>query len=144
VSRLSRPRTRGKLLIHVGLVLTCVAVLNACTTGPTDPEPQPIKDFLIAGEVTGLYPGGQSEVPVEVQNPNSSELMVTDISVVASDGSTQCGAAYLSVGNIGGPVAVPPLGRATIRLPVSLAESAPDACQGVTFPLVFSGEGVVQ
>lgn len=117
------------------------------------------KDFSIVAELSDLsrlYPGAPPiPVPLVLTNPNPAPIRVTSlkVSVTADPAACPSGAnleLIQSSASARKPVKIPAGG--TVRLPDS-GVSAPgialrnlpvnqDACQGVSFPLAFSGEAV--
>jgi hypothetical protein len=117
------------------------------------------KSFTIVPELSGLsllYPGAPPvAVPLVLTNPNSAPIRVTSlkVSVTADPAACPSGANLELIQSSASerkPVKIPAGG--TVRLPVS-GVSAPavalrnlpvnqDTCQGVSFPLAFSGEAL--
>ena len=103
------------------------------------------KVFYIAGEAPGLYPGGTSDLPVTISNPNNFPIVVRSIQTHVGNDTAHPGCspgAHLDATEFSGAIAVPRDGTVTRSgiLSVTMAPSAPDACQGTTFPLEFSGK----
>jgi hypothetical protein len=99
---------------------------------PTGANPKPL---TVTGSVADLFPGGTARLDVVVTNTNNAAIAVTSVDVEATDAGPSCRASVLTF-------ATPPPGQVieagqTSSLPVAvtMAEGAPDACQGVTFPL---------
>lgn len=98
--------------------------------------------FTISGQVDGLYPGAQQTLPLSLHNANAYAITVTSITVaVAASDHAGCGAAHVVPGPFAGPTVVPAGGTAVAQIPVSMATSPPDVCQGATFPLTYTGLG---
>jgi hypothetical protein len=115
------------------------------------------KSFTVEPRLAGLgalYPGAPAQVlPVLLKNPNPVPILVTALRVAATSSPPGCDSAVNleltpSSASPPAPVAVPAEG--SVALPATGA-SAPaialrdlpvnqDACQGVEFPLAFSGE----
>jgi hypothetical protein len=101
--------------------------------------------FYISGGVSGLYPGQTANLNLTISNPQGFGITVTSISIyVNSPSAAGCPASYLSApSTISVNLAVPAGGSAQYGLvTVTLSSAAPDACQGVTFPLVYGGTAV--
>jgi hypothetical protein len=100
------------------------------------------KNFSIAGNTAGLYPGGTVQLPLTVENPNQQDIRVTGLTVsVVGTSASSCAASNLRTTDYTGPgFVVPGKGSRTISLPVTMARSAPDACQNVTFSLSYAGK----
>ncbi len=97
------------------------------------------KKFPIGGGVTGLYPGRVLPLVLTVTNTKHAAITVTSISTVVSGASSQCGAVNVQVTNFSGDLHVKAKGKATTTVEVSMAHSAPDACQGALFPFQYLG-----
>jgi len=99
--------------------------------------------LALSGSVTGLVPGARRAIAVEVTNPNAREATVTDVAVAVTGEQAGCPASALEVGRIATPLTVPAAASRTTALPVTLAASAPDACQGASFALRYSATATV-
>lgn len=97
------------------------------------------RTFTITGTVDGLYPGGSRTLELVVTNPAPFAVVVGELSVDVDDAGPDCLESQLTVPPLVEPVTVPASGTATVRLPATLGETAPDACQGATFPLTYQG-----
>jgi hypothetical protein len=120
----------------------------------TQAEP---KGFLIEPELSGLsrlYPGAPAvALPLRLSNPNSAAILVTGLRVAVTADPPGCPSnpnleLIQSNASAKAPVKIPAGG--SVRLPAGgVAPPAlalrdlpvdQDACQGVEFPLAFSGE----
>jgi hypothetical protein len=119
---------------------------------------EPKGSFTIAGGASGLYPGGRLPLGLTVTNPQSFGIRVDTVTVKVSDpaggGRTpKCTGAAIEIGLPGAdpvpagqpiPVSVD-LGKkatASAQLEVRMIADAPDACQGASFGLTYSGTAV--
>ncbi len=99
--------------------------------------------FTIAGSVSGLYPGAHKVLPLSINNPNPYALAITSLSAtVGNSDHAGCAAANVSVTPFSGSVVVPASSVGIINLAVDMVVSPPDACQGATFPLTYTGAGI--
>lgn len=98
--------------------------------------------FEIAGEVGGLFPGADTTLDAVVTNPHPFAIRVISTTVTVLDASQACPASMLEIGDSDATVEVPPGGTATVPLDVRMSLDAPDACQGATWPLRFTGTAV--
>src|SRR4051812_26159325 len=97
--------------------------------------------FTLTTSYTGLYPNADASVPVTVHNPAAYELAVHTAAVRVGDASPGCPAINLEAFSYSGDVVAPRHGEATIPIRMHMVASAPDACQGATFPLSFTASG---
>jgi hypothetical protein len=111
------------------------------------------KTFTISGSVSGLYPGGTVQLQLHVATTENQDMTVTKLS--ATQGATTkradnpppgtC-APILTIGSWTGSPFTLPKNTPDLQTPgsisVTLSQSAPDACQGATFNLIYSGTAV--
>jgi hypothetical protein len=118
----------------------CVLTGTASSDGISCP-----KGFTIAGDTAGLYPGKTVQLPLTLANPNSEDIRVRTIAVsVAGASDSSCSIVNLRTSSYAGPGFVVAAGASrTIFLPIAMSREAPDACQDVTFTLVYSGKAEV-
>jgi hypothetical protein len=119
--------------------------------GPTTAQPFSIES---TGRVEGLIPGDPArQLPIEIRNPNSVAIEVTDLTVAIASDPPGCPAnenfeLTPSSASPSAPLTVP--GGATVALPTATV-TAPtiampnlpvnqDACRGAELELLFSGE----
>jgi hypothetical protein len=107
--------------------------------GPSPAALSAAARFSITGQVSGLYPGRTAPLVLTVTNPLKFEIFVVSLSTTVGTASPGCAAGNLAVSSFSGHAGVPANGSATIAVSVTMTHSAPDGCQGVTFPLHYSG-----
>jgi LPXTG-motif cell wall-anchored protein len=122
-------------ILLVMLIAATVVTLPAAVARGADVQ------FTLTTDYTGLYPNADASVPVTVHNPKGYELAVHTAAVTVGDASPGCRAANLEASSFSGDVVAPPHGDATIPVHMHRLASAPDACQGATFPLSFTASG---
>ena len=125
-----------RILFLVLLVATAVAVPNAVAHAAD-------VQFTLTASYTGLYPDAEASVPVTVHNPATYDLAVHTADVRVGDASPGCPAANLEAASYSGDVVAPAQRDATIPIRMHMLASAPDACQGATFPLSFTATGAL-
>lgn len=125
--------TRG-LVPTIAIVATLAMAAAGC--GPTAPAGTP---FTITGSVQDLTPGVQGTLELTAHNPNSVPISVSSLKVDTSRAPAGCPASNLTTTNFTGTLDVPANGTAKKSLPISLAATAPDACQNVAFSLTYTG-----
>lgn len=96
--------------------------------------------FSIAGDVGGLFPGAVKPLSLLVSNPFPDPIRVVSLSTtVGTPDRAGCTATVLTVSGLGSPVDIPPGQSRPVGVDVTMAATAPDACQGARFPLTYSG-----
>jgi hypothetical protein len=95
--------------------------------------------FTVTGSVHGLYPGASLHLHLTVHNDEPFAIVVRSISTTVHDASARCRASNLVVQGFTGTLRVPRHGRASVTVPVRLGHTAPNACQGATFRLTYTG-----
>ncbi len=123
-----------RTLLVILIVVTAIA-LPAAAAHAADEQ------FTLTTAYSGLYPNADVSVPVTVHNPHGYELAVHAAGVTVGDAGPACPAANLEASSFAGDVVAPPHGDATIPIRMHMPASAPDACQGATFPLHFTASG---
>jgi hypothetical protein len=102
--------------------------------------------FTVAGDVEGLYPSdvATTTLSVTVSNPNAFAVVVSKLAVAVADASPQCRGSNVVAATPAGSFAVAARAAVVRAVPVRLATSAPDACQGASFPLIYTATAVKQ
>lgn len=98
----------------------------------------------ITGGVVGLYPGFSTTLTLSLNNPNPFAASVTGLTITPADASLSCPASYLQIGAFTGPLTIPANSTGTTSVSIGLSSTAPDACQGATFPLTYTAQAVQQ
>jgi len=114
------------------------------TVIPAAPEPGAARSssaFSIAGHVSGLFPGETLPLVLTVTNHESFPITVTSITTTVGNASAHCKAGNLTVTTFSGNLVVPAVKprTATATVTVTMAHSAPNACQGARFLFRYSG-----
>ena len=99
-------------------------------------------DFVIAGEVDGLYPGIQTTLATNVTNPQAFTIRVVSVDVTVDDANAGCSGAWLHFGRLAGPVDVLPGTMAAVPVPLEMDFAAPEACREASWPLTFVATAV--
>jgi len=94
---------------------------------------------VVVGDVTGMYPGHQVDLPVTFVNGRSNALLVETAKVTAQ-GPAGCGAAHLLLSDLtfSTPIKIPARSSVTEQIPFGLLASAPDVCQGAVFAVTVT------
>jgi hypothetical protein len=88
-----------------------------------------------------LYPGVRRRLLVRMTNPNRRDVVVRSITATVKDAPRDCPGGSVSLsGYRGGPLRLPPRGKAKVRLAVRMATSAPDGCQGAALRLAVHAQ----
>lgn len=98
--------------------------------------------FGLHGHVTGLYPGARRRMRVIVRNPRPYAIEVTSVRVRAADPVPGCPGSMVRVRWHRRRVRIEAGRAARVLLLIALRRAAPDACQGVRFPLTFNARAV--
>lgn len=98
----------------------------------------PPKALVIAGEVEGLYPGGAATLPLRITNPHSFAVTVTSLVIEVLQPEANCPAGALVVDQPPLGTVVPRDAATTVDVTVRMLATAPDGCQGATFPLRYT------
>ena len=96
--------------------------------------------FDATGSVDELYPGGSRPLTITLTNSTGAAIKVTRLTVAVGDASADCLSTNLQVGQFDGPVTVPKKGTAATVIQLSMVRDAPNACQGMNFPLTYTGD----
>jgi LPXTG-motif cell wall-anchored protein len=122
------------VILLVASTLTTVA-LTAAPAGADEYQ------FTLTTEYTGLYPSADVSVPVTVHNPEPYAIAVHTAAVLVGDANAGCPASNLIASSFSGDVVAPARGDAVVPIRMRMPRTAPDACQGATFPLVLTATG---
>lgn len=96
-----------------------------------------VPSVKISGHVTGMYPGRVATVRVRVRNLGKKAVTVKKVSATVGDAGPGCDSANLIVKRARRKLHISPGGRAKLKLKATMLPDAPDACQGLAFPLAF-------
>jgi hypothetical protein len=96
--------------------------------------------LTISGGVSGVAPGARASLHLTLANAATTPAHVSTVTAVTSgvSGAPASCAAYLSVADWHGTVAVPAHGRATVDLAVAVSAEMTDACAGATWDLRYT------
>lgn len=127
------------------------AELSAPSSEPVPPVAQPFGIVDALDPVLTLGPGARGKRVVRLNNPNSANLVVTELSVAVGVGEDANGAKLVKC--------IPPLVKVISppNLPISVAanksvdaefvlemsSSPPEGCENASFPLSYSGRAVI-
>lgn len=130
MSRAARPVA---LLAALAVV---AALLAAAAVGRPGGAEQPRRPALtVHGSVSGLYPGVRTTLGVVVRNRSGRPVRVRLVEARVRRPVRACPTTVLRIDAARPGRVLRPGARTVVRLPVRLHRAAPDACQGVTFPL---------
>lgn len=146
--------TRRRRTWLAGLALlggSCAAVLSGsgsafpaagAAQAASSAGPSLTPGFSIYGSVHGLYPGSSVALKLIIVNQLTAPLTVLTVTTAVSSPRSGCAANNLTVAPFSGHLPLPAQGKATRLVRVSMAHSAPNACQGVRFTFTYSGTAV--
>ena len=153
-----RRRRRGLLLLLGSILAVSVAggiafaLWSTSGTGSGSAKAitaQTLTVTAAASPTADLFPGASGALQFTVANPNPYPVSLTSISYgsVTSSDQANCPASNLTLGAggaLGTPISVPASGTSgAVSVPsaVTLAVSAPNGCQGVTFTVAVTLTG---
>jgi hypothetical protein len=111
--------------------------------GPGTPV-RAVEEFAISGQVDGLYPGADMTLDARVTNPYPFPIRVTSVGTTVRDAGPACPASVIEVRDSRAEVDIPRNATGTVPLAIRMDPSAPDACQGATWTLIFAGTALAQ
>jgi hypothetical protein len=97
-------------------------------------HPSPVQ---VSGNTTNLFPGVTTLLPLEVRNLTDGPVRLRWVQAIVRQPNGVCDPAYLQAQQIWPRQRIPARGRLNLQMPITLASEAPDACQGVKFPLRY-------
>ena len=124
------------------VVLFVLATASALLAKPGNGGPPPDKgkhNFTITGDVAGLVPLVEGMIEVTVTNKERFDIVVDTLEVSVGDASTDCGREYLVVGTAPLPAIIAARSGSMLVVAARLAQDVPDACQGMVWPLTYTG-----
>lgn len=126
-------RDRARVLGFSAIVAAlCLAALHdSVLVAPED-------RFEVSGTVGGLYPGAVVVFDAEIGNPFNVTIVVTGVRAVASDASPDCSGDLVDVADTTADTVIVAGSTGLVVLTITMDPDAPDACQGVGFPLAFT------
>ncbi|MGO9196514.1 MAG: hypothetical protein ACLQK4_05240 [Acidimicrobiales bacterium] len=95
--------------------------------------------FSIAGKMSGLFPGKKLPLVLRLHNPNKLTITVTSVTTSVENATSKCGAKYVSVTGFSGHIAVAAGKTEKVTLHVTMKTSAPNSCEGKSFPFHYKG-----
>jgi hypothetical protein len=116
-----------------------------------------LKQFSLSGNLAGLAPGASLPLDLQISNPNTKPLSITNISVAitavnrtaeAMNRNLPCGLADYTVTQYSGPYPfTAPAGSSSLsglgvpRIGMTDTRTNQDGCKGATLQLTYSGSG---
>jgi hypothetical protein len=131
-----------RALIVAAVALFVLATASALLAKPGNGRPPPDRgkpSFTITGDVAGLVPLVEGTIEVTVTNRERFDIMVDSLEVSVGDASTDCGREYLVIGPAPLPAVIAARSGSTLVVAARLAHDVPDACQGMVWPLTYTG-----
>jgi hypothetical protein len=95
--------------------------------------------FSVKGKAGPLFPGVPGELVLTLRNPFDFAIVVHSVRVVVRDASGGCHGNNLTTPGLTTDVRLKALSSTKVTVPITMAADAPNACQGKSFPLSFSG-----
>jgi hypothetical protein len=97
-------------------------------------EPSPVR---VTGNTRNLFPGVTRSLPIQVRNRTRGPVRLQWVRAIVGQPRGACNGGYLHVEQIWPQRRIPGRGLIDLVMPITLADEAPDACQGVRFPLRY-------
>lgn len=143
MSKVKGPTIRLLVAVLAFVSLAGIAVASAGPNGDgTGSDTTHPVSLRVRGHVTGLYPGARKRMRVTIRNPFPYAIEVTLVKAKAADPVPGCSGSMVRVRRYRRATAIDAGRLAVVRVRVRLLRAAPDACQGVRFPLTFRARAV--
>jgi hypothetical protein len=123
------------------MMVLIAAALTSAVAVPRSPIPtagSAIRPAVVHGHVSGLYPGGRKQMRIVVRNHETFTVRVTQVTARVSNASSTCRSRNVRIVRFTGSRAIAGHGRIRIYLPTRMRRRAPNACQGLRFPVTFT------
>jgi hypothetical protein len=91
--------------------------------------------------VSGLFPGKTLPLVLTLANPNKLAITVTTVKATVGNATASCTATYLSVTGYSGHAVIAAGKTGKVTVDVTMKTSAPNGCEGKSFPLHYTGSG---
>ncbi len=104
--------------------------------------------FTISGHLEDIAPGATSTLQLTVAHEHRFAIIVRTVDVTVGAptgglaGGAPCVAEHLTVANFVGSKLLAERSSGMIEVDVTMSPEAPDACQGATFPLSYTGTAI--
>jgi hypothetical protein len=142
VSSRDRGRRSARLVAlgcTVGLAIGLAAtVAGAVASGPVA-GPVKVRAFSISGSAHNLYPGVNAPLVLTVKDDRSFALTVLSVTTTVRKSAGGCPASVLSVSPFTGNLRLQPGQTGTVQVTITMARTAPRACQGRSFLFDYHG-----
>lgn len=147
ITRMTRSRSAWALTFGVATLATIVLTVGNSQLlkagGQPSNEFKNPKTFFISGQITGLYPGADKQLPLTIQNPHSFEIIVREIEVqITGTDKTSCPKTDVIGGTFVKNITIAKQGSAQTTVPISMIADSDNDCQGATFNIRYGGEAV--
>jgi hypothetical protein len=130
--RIGSGRLRVACYAAALLVLCAIAPKGAGTA-------EAAMGFSVKGKAGPLFPGTTGDLVLTIKNPFDFAIVVHSVRVTVRDASGACGGENLQTPGMTSDRKIKALSRVKVTVPITMAADAPNACQGKSFPLSFSG-----
>jgi hypothetical protein len=125
---------------RLGVARYIAAFLALCVLAPNAVESaEAAAGFSVKGKAGPLFPGVPGDLVLRIRNPFDFPIVVHSVRVVVRDASSNCHGENLQTPGYTSDVKVKANSRVKVTVPITMVANAPNACQGKSFPLVFSG-----
>ncbi len=114
--------------------------LHAASADPSALRHQ--RGFGISGVVARLFPGRHAVLVLRVRNYQRFPITLRWVGVKVRRPSRRCAASNLQIHPFNGHRRIAARRWVRLRLRVFMKRTAPNACQGIRFPLTYRGKAV--
>lgn len=101
----------------------------------------PASPLEVKGSVAGLYPGATKHLPLTFENTNNFAVDIVDMTITPSS-SGSCASTNLELPPTWTTKRIAANAEETVKVPVSLSDSAGTECAGAIFALTYNGKAV--
>jgi hypothetical protein len=129
-------------VIAVIVVLASMALAETMEGPPPDAARAGTPTFRVTGSVKGMFPGRVKRIRLRVRNRFDFPIRVREVRAIVLRPGPGCPGRVIRIKPWRGRLKVPPRSARVIRPRVRMRIKIPNACQGATFPIRYSGEAV--
>lgn len=136
-------RLTAHAIVLASLLLGGAIAYAELAHGPKDERAHPALErrggslLSVRGHTGNLYPGVAKRIKLQVTSRDRHPLELLSIRTRVGAAGTDCSGGNVHVGRFSGHLKIPPRGRRSVSVPISMSGEAGDPCQEGRFPLTF-------